>query len=91
MSVELIIAAVGIAGSIAGALIAARAQGRKTATEMYTQLCEAQQKRLDQLTRRIEDLETENDKLRVENARIPALEGEVQRLKARVAELEGCR
>jgi chromosome segregation ATPase len=87
-----VIAIVGVLGSIAAAIIASRRQARTTASGLYTELCKSQQGRIAQLTEQIEGNEREIRELQASlitaQTAIAEIRGEKERLAARVAELE---
>jgi chromosome segregation ATPase len=74
----IIVAALGIIGSVIGAIVASRAQARTTATGLYVELCKAQQERIGQLVQQIRSNEAEVERLR----------GVVTSATARITELE---
>lgn len=61
-----IIAVLGLLASVIVAYVQSRHTGKKTATEMYNALCEAQQERITQLQERLDRNEAELERLRAE-------------------------
>lgn len=91
MSTEIIIALGTLVASVIGAILASRAQS----ASLFAELCKGQQARIEQLTKRVQDNDTELACLRAElataQATILELQGERERreqLEERVAELE---
>lgn len=78
LSEAIVIAALGLIGSIVAALVASRAQARTTATGLYIELCKAQQERIGQLLQQV----------RTNEAEITRLREAVINATARIAELE---
>jgi len=95
----IIIAALGLVASILGSVITARRDAKKTAANMYAQLCQDQQKRIEQLQARLDKNEQELERMQAELAtmreentklrnRVRALEDERAELLAEIAELK---
>jgi len=81
--------------SIWGAIITARAQSRTATKEMFSELSEAQQKRIKQLTDRLTVVEDELRQARADNdhlrERVNALECERIDLLTQIAKLQAVR
>ena len=87
-----VIAIVGVLGSIAAAIIASRRQARTTASGLYTELCKSQQGRIAQLVAQLDNNEREIRELQAAliqaQTAIAEIRGEKERLANRVTELE---
>ena len=84
LSEGIIIAIVGLLGSILAAVFASRAQARTTAAGLYAELCKAQQTRIGQLMEQMHNNEQEIERLRTivtsATARITELESRNRQL-----------
>jgi len=98
---DIIMAALTVIGSVVAALIAARSDAKRTAEAMYTQLCDDQQSRIQQLQSRLDKNEQELERLRAElvalrqenitlRNRVRVLEDERAELLAEIAKLKNC-
>ncbi len=87
-----IVAMVGLLASVIVAYVQSRHTGKKTATEMYNALCEAQQERIAQLQDRLDKNEAELERLRRELADMRTenvtLRGKIKKLEEERAELQ---